>query len=358
MSEPRLTPIHMDRGDDGLDTPAPVRERAAWALENGMTHYNDPRGIAKLREAVASRALARHGLVLDAEDEVRITAGASSALFHTLLALREHSSRLIVPRPGWSRYTEMARALGYPVSFYRVTPEAGPKLDGLPDAVEAATIVINTPHNPTGSVFTTDNVRVLEDAVARGAVRWIVSDETYCDLVYDDARHLSPAASAALRERTVRVISLSKSHRMSGWRVGALMADRTAMPALEAGTLIVNAASTLAQVAAVEALAGDHDRAIRAFCRENLESAIEVLGTHGAKRPAAGIYLWLNIGATGLEPPAFCDGLRERYGVHLYPSDGFGAAGEPYVRLCFARDRDVLADGLGRVARFLNEVAR
>src|SRR3990172_3839120 len=251
-----VIPLHL--GEPDFDTPPNIVDAATRALAEGHTHYAPPRGVPAFREAVAADFLARRGVHVS-PDRVVITPGAKPVLSFALMALVGPGDEVIVPDPGFPIYESMTRFMGAaPVALpLRAENDFRPDPDELRRLVTSRTrlIVINSPHNPTGSVLRREDVEGIA-VIARERDLVVLSDEIYGRLVYEGEHH-SILACDGMSELTIVLDGVSKAYAMTGWRLGYGIVPPALVPAYE--RLLVNTVSctaSFAQIAAAEALRG------------------------------------------------------------------------------------------------------
>ncbi|MDH0301790.1 MULTISPECIES: aminotransferase class I/II-fold pyridoxal phosphate-dependent enzyme [unclassified Pseudomonas] len=342
-------------GDPDFDTPAPVVEAAVASLRRGDTHYSDVRGSLALREAIVRRS----GLAVE-PDQVVVMAGAQCALFATCQCLFEAGDEVIVAEPMYVTYHAVLGACGARAVPVATRAEEGFRLD--PDAVARAVsartrgLLLNTPHNPTGAVVDAPDLQRLA-TLCRAHDLWLLCDEVYRGLSYDREAPL-PLQLPGMAERCVVIDSLSKSHAMSGWRVGWVIGP----PAL-AGHLgnlamamlfglpefVMHAACVALEQALPEV--GQMREAYRQR-RDRVCAVLEgCLGVR-AHRPAGGMFVMLDIRRTGLGAQAFAQRLLDEEGVALLPGDAFGPSAAGHVRLGLVLEVEVLEKVCRRIAAF------
>jgi len=344
--------VRLDIGDPDFATPPHVVEAVARAATGGLTHYGPSAGLPSLRAALAAR-LIQDGA--SAPERVVVTVGAAGALFCGLLALTDPGDEVLLPDPGWAGLPSLVHAAGLASSFYPLDPATGfePDLDALDAAIGPRTrvVVLNTPGNPTGAVFSRRAVeRVAEITASRGV--WLMADECYEQLVFE-GEHVSVAESSPAPETVLRISSFSKTYAMTGWRVGYAVGDPAVIDAIariqEAELLCP---PTPTQKGAEAALLGPQDvvATMRDAYRARRDLAMATLDSAGIPfvRPGGAFYL---LAGTGGEPSlAFADRLLAEQRVAVVAGAAFGAGGEGFVRVSLAAYEDALARGLGRLA--------
>lgn len=356
--------IHLEIGEPDSDTPPNVREAAKRALDAGLTHYGPPLGLPQLREAIAADATARKGFPVDPANVV-VTPGAKPVMSFTLLALGEPGVEVIVPDPGFPIYESMttfAGATAVPVPL-RQEHDFRIDMDELRDLVTGRTrlLIINSPHNPCGSVLTPEDLRAIAAlAIERDLV--VLSDEIYGRIVYD-GEWRSIAALPGMAERTIVLDGFSKTYAMTGWRLGYAIVPPPLVPVFS--RLMINTVSctaTFAQAAAVEALTGPQDavdamveefRARRTLVVEGLNALPGVT----CRMPSGAFYAFPDVTGTGLDGPGLAERLLVDAGVSVLSGTAFGHVGRHHLRVSYANSRENIARALERMDGLLRRVS-
>ncbi|HEV3484195.1 MAG TPA: pyridoxal phosphate-dependent aminotransferase, partial [Vicinamibacterales bacterium] len=336
--------IHLEIGEPDFDTPRHIKDAAAHALlERGLTHYTAPTGIAELREAIAADAARHKGIHPDPE-RVIVTPGAKPIMFYAMLALLEPGDQVIYPDPGFPIYESM-------IAFAGGNPVAAPlreERDFRMDVEEVASlvtdrtrmIVINSPHNPTGSVLDDSDLRAIAD-VARERDLVVLADEIYGRLQYD-GEFSSIAALPGMEERTIVLDGFSKTFAMTGWRLGYGIVPDWLVPAFS--RLVINSVSctsAFSQAGAVEALTGPQDEmdAMREEFRSRRQLVVDGLNAIDGVRcvmPHGAFYAFPNVSAFGMSSAEVADHLLNDAGVSCLAGTAFGSHGEGYLRISYA----------------------
>ncbi|AKN70404.1 aminotransferase [Streptomyces sp. PBH53] len=357
--------INLGQGFPDTDGPEEIREAAVRALRDGRGNQYPPGpGIPELRTAVAAHQLRRYGLAYDPATEVLVTAGATEAIAASLLALVEPGDEVVALEPYYDSYAAsiaMAGGTRVPVTLRPRDGAFRLDLDELRAAVTDRTrlLLINTPHNPTGTVLTrAELAAVAELAVERDLL--VVTDEVYEHLVFDAAGHLPLAAFPGMRERTVSIGSAGKTFSFTGWKVGWVTAAPELVSAVRAvKQFLTYVASGPFQYAVAEALALP-DSYFEEFRRSMLarrEILAEGLTAAGFEvfRPAGTYFITTDIRPLGEKDGfAFCRALPERAGVVAIPNAVFyddREAGAPFVRFAFCKREEVLREAAERLRR-------
>lgn len=348
--------ILLSVGDPDFATPEPIVERAITALRAGDTHYTAIPGKAALRTAIAQLLERRTGVATRSEN-VMVVAGAQNGLFATALALCETGDEVLVIEPMYLTYEATIAASGATLVRIPASAEDGfrPRVADLEAAVTTRTraIFMANPNNPTGTVMTEAELRKVA-VVARRYDLWVVVDEVYDSLVFEGC-HLGFRALPGMAERTIAIGSLSKSHAMTGWRVGWLVGPRALVDHVERLALnMLYGLPGFIQEAALTALE-DYDsttETMRTIYRRRLalvsSCLAEVPGLE-VLRPEAGMFCLVDVRGTGLSSYDFAWGLFRRTGVSLLDAAAFGPATQGFVRLAFAASEERLAEACDRM---------
>ncbi|MFD8913072.1 pyridoxal phosphate-dependent aminotransferase [Streptomyces sp. NPDC059575] len=357
--------INLGQGFPDTDGPEEIREAAVRALRDGRGNQYPPGpGVPELRNAIAAHQRRRYGLTYDPDTEVLVTAGATEAIAATLLALLEPGDEVVALEPYYDSYAAsiaMAGGRRVPVTL---RPDAGRftlDLDELRAAVTDRTrlLLINTPHNPTGTVLTrAELAAIAELAVERDLL--VVTDEVYEHLVFDDAEHIPLATFPGMRERTVTIGSAGKTYSFTGWKVGWVTSTASLVTAVRsAKQFLTYVSSGPFQYAIAEALRlpdayFDGFRADLRRKRDLLGAGLRAAGFE-VYQPQGTYFITTDITPFGEKDAyAFCRALPERCGVVAIPNSVFYDdldAGRSQVRFAFCKRDDVLHEAASRLRR-------
>jgi aspartate/methionine/tyrosine aminotransferase len=348
--------IILSVGDPDLETPAPVIERAIERLRAGDTHYTPAAGRPALREAVARAHGARCGQAVSAENVVYF-AGAQNALFVASLCLAGPGDEVLTFEPLYPTYPATIEASG--ARLVRVPsspPEWRPDLAALGALIGARTraILWASPNNPSGVVLSEAELGAIGE-LARRHDLWLIADEVYAGLASGGR---VPSLAARLPERVVTLGSLSKSHAMTGWRAGWLIGPRElAVHAEQLAMCMLFGLPGFVQEAAVTALAlaPQAEARAREYCaarRERFAAGIRGIAELRAATPEAGMFMLLDVTASGLTGAAFTRELYAAQRVSVMDGAAFGEATAGCVRVCFATDDATLDAACARLRRF------
>ncbi len=359
----RTGSINLGQGFPDTDGPEEIREAAVRALRDGRGNQYPPGpGVPELRAAVTAHQLRRYGLTFDPDTEVLVTAGATEAIAAALLGLLEPGDEVVALEPYYDSYAAcvaMAGGRRVPVTLRPHEGRFRLDLDELRAAVTDRTrlLLINTPHNPTGTVLTrAELTAIAELAVERDLL--VVTDEVYEHLVFDDAEHLPLATFPGMRDRTVTIGSAGKTFSFTGWKVGWITAPRELVSAVRsAKQYLTYVASGPFQYAVAEALRlpdsyFDEFRADMRAKRDLLAGGLERAGFK-VFRPAGTYFITTDIRPLGESDGfAFCRSLPEHCGVVAIPNAVFydhREQGAPFVRFAFCKRTGVLEEAARRL---------
>ncbi|MBC7264630.1 MAG: pyridoxal phosphate-dependent aminotransferase [Chloroflexi bacterium] len=348
--------IHLEIGEPDFDTPANIIEAACKALRSGHTHYTPSAGIPELREAIADYMSKTRGMKFT-PDQVVVTPGGKPIMFFTILALCEPGDEVIYPNPGFPIYESMINFTGAtPVPIpLREENDFRADAEELCDKITPRTkmIIINSPHNPTGSVLTRDDLRVIAEAAVKNDVV-VLSDEIYSQIIYE-GEHVSIATFPGMAERTIILDGFSKTYAMTGWRLGyGVMPTELANHVARLMTNSNSCTAAFTQMAGIEALTGpqtESEKMVEAFRQRRdviVPGLCDIPGIRCAK-PAGAFYVFPNITGTGMSSKQFADYLLNEAGVAALSGTAFGDYGEGYIRLSYANSIENIRKALDRI---------
>ena len=352
--------IGLGAGEPDFDTPDHIKAAAVQALADGFTKYTPASGTPELRAAVAAKFERENGLHYDPA-QIIVSCGGKHSCYNVMLACCQEGDEVVIPAPYWLSYPEMAKLAGAtPVIIettdateFKVTP------DQLREAITDRTriFILNSPSNPTGSVYTPDEIRALGDVCVEKGVL-IMSDEIYEKLIYGDAKFQSVAqCSSEHQAHTIIVHGLAKAYSMTGWRIGFTAAPLPIAKAIIAiQSHSTSNPTSFAQSGAVQALNGPQDHIAewmtefskrRAFAHEQLNAmpGITCVNAQGA------FYLFPNISSTGMKSAEFCERLLSEAKVAAVPGVAFGS--DDYLRISYATSMENLNKALERLGEFV-----
>jgi aspartate aminotransferase len=353
--------IYLQIGEPDFDTPEHVREAAKQALDEGETHYAPFAGIPSLREAIAADVTARKGFAAD-PSQVFVTVGGKGVMLYAILGLVDPGDEVIVPDPGYPIYESLTRFVGataVPIPI-RMANDFRLDIDELASLVTSRTrlLVLNSPANPTGGLLTRADLEAVADLAIRHDL-WVLADEIYGRILYDDAEHVSIASLPGMAERTIVLDGFSKTFAMTGWRLGYAVVPPSLIPTY--AQLIINTIScapTFAQMGAVEALTGpqdDVDAMVREFRvrRDLIVDGLNEIPGFDCRTPSGAFYVFPSIAGTGLSGAEMAERLLQEAGVCVLPGSAFGGFGDQHIRISYAASQEQLTEALARIRRFV-----
>jgi aspartate/methionine/tyrosine aminotransferase len=353
--------IHLEIGQPDFETFPNVSQAGIRAITEGRTSYNPPAGIDQLRQAIAEDAGRRRGMTVMPE-QVVVSPGAKPNLFFPTLALVEPGDDVIYPNPGFPTYEAMIGvARGNPVAVplleendFSFDLEAFDRL--ISDRTKL--IILNSPANPTGGMMPRADVEHIAEAAQRYDC-WILSDEIYMRIIYDDVDFVSIAELPGMQERTVIMDGFSKTYAMTGWRLGfGIMPVSLAECVQLLLTHSVGCTAHFTQYAGIEALTGPQDRVTAAVNEYKRRRDVIVEGLNrlpgvSCQTPQGAFYAFPNIKEHGKSSKVMATYLLEEAGVALLPGTAFGIYGEGYLRVSYANSVDNIQAALARMEAVL-----
>ena len=365
MREDGINVLSFTAGEPDFATPSHIVEACETALDQGKTRYGPAPGELTLRQAIAAKLQQDNQLPYQAENII-VTNGGKHSLFNLMMAFIEEGDEVIIPAPYWVSYPEMVRLVGGTPVIVETTAADDYKI--TPAQLRAAItpksrlFVLNSPSNPTGMVYTPEEIRALAAVILEHEELYVVSDEIYEKILYDGMTHLSiGAVNEAIFQRTFISNGFAKSYSMTGWRVGYLAAPTDFIKACSKiqGHSTSNVC-TFAQYGAIAALTEPQTcvkEMVRAFTerRQVMVQGINQIPGLSCPTPMGAFYVFVDIAATGLDSLTFSDKLLSDYQVAVIPGVAFGA--DQCVRLSYATDMDTIKAGLDRLGQFVKSLA-
>lgn len=357
--------ISLGVGEPDFVTPWHIRDEGIYSLEKGHTHYTSNAGIKELRLEIAAYMKRRFGLEYDGLTQTIVTVGGSEAIDLFLRSVIEPGDEVLIPEPSFVCYKPITRlAGGVPVT---ITTKAENNFKLTADEVEAAmtsktkVLILPFPNNPTGAVMTRHDLESVAEVVKKHNIM-VLSDEIYAELTYG-IQHTSVAAIDGMYDRTVVVNGFSKSHAMTGWRLGYACGNPDIIKAMtKVHQFAIMSAPTTSQYAAIEALRnGDSDIAMM---REeyNQRRMIMVSGFNAMGldcfKPEGAFYTFPCIQSTGLSSNDFCEKLLFGKKVAVIPGTAFGSSGEGFVRCSYAYSLKNINEALNRIEAFIKDIKK
>lgn len=354
--------INFSAGEPDFDTPQFIKSAAKKALDNGITKYTPSTGFFELKEAIAKKLSIENRISCSAENII-VTAGAKFAVFLAILSLVNDGDEVIIPSPYWVSYPEMVKIARGKIRVLPAKKENNFKITSqdLKSVItnKSKLLILNYPANPTGITYTKDELEMIWRAI-QGFDLFVLSDEIYEKIIFEDIEHVSFASLDGAGQRTITVNGFSKSYSMTGWRIGFMAGPREIIQ--EASKIVDNTTScpnSFAQKAAIGALKNNKDwfKFIKSTFQERRDLIYN--GIRGCKnifplKTQGTFYLFCDISNTNLSSVDFASRLLNEQLVSVIPSPGFGIEG--YVRISFSTSRENIEKGIARIKKFVSNI--
>jgi aspartate aminotransferase len=346
-------------GEPDFDTPEHIKRAAIEALEAGFTKYTPNAGIPELRQAIADKLAADNGLNYRA-GQIVVSNGAKHACYNAILATCQPGDEVIIPAPYWVSYPDMVRLVGAEPVIVPTSERNAWKMrpEDFENAMTPRTkmLIMNSPGNPTGSVYTREELEAIVNVAAEEDI-YVLSDEIYEKLVYEDAKHVSIASlSKEAYDLTITINGFSKSYAMTGWRLGYLAASDAVVRAVDSIQSHTSSnPSSFSQYGALAAIKGDQQpladmREEFDMRRNYMFDRLSKISNVTAVKPQGAFYILVNISQLGLSSQNFADRLLSKANVAVVPGAAFGD--DRTVRFSYATSLDVIKKGLDRFQDF------
>ncbi|MEO5719840.1 MAG: pyridoxal phosphate-dependent aminotransferase [Chthoniobacterales bacterium] len=346
-------------GEPDFDTPEHIKEAAVAALHAGFTKYTPSAGLPELRQAIAEKLEADNGISYR-PSQIVVSNGAKHSCYNAIMATCQEGDEVIIPAPYWVSYPDMVRLAGAEPVIVPTTERNGWKMraEDFENAMTPRTkmLILNSPNNPSGAVYTREELEKIVEVAAEEEI-YILSDEIYEKLTYDDIPHVSIASlSKEAYDLTITVNGFSKAYAMTGWRLGYLGApDAIAKAVDNIQSHSTSHATSFAQRGALAALKGDQQPLADMRDEFNLRRGymydrITKIPNITAVKPEGAFYILVNISQLGLSSTNFADRLLSKANVAVVPGIAFGD--DRTVRLSYATSIDIIKKGLDRFQDF------
>lgn len=346
-------------GEPDFDTPEHIKDAAIAALQGGFTKYTPSAGLPELRQAIAEKLQADNGLTYK-PSQIVVSSGAKHSCYNAILATCQEGDEVIIPSPYWVSYPDMVRLAGAEPVIVPTVERNGWKMraEDFENAMTPRTkmVILNTPNNPSGAVYTREELEKIVEVAAEEEI-YILSDEIYEKLVYDDAQHVSIGSlSKEAYDLTITVNGFSKAYAMTGWRLGYLGApDAVAKAVDNIQSHSTSHPTSFAQRGALAALKGDQQPLADMRDEFNLRRGymydrITKIPNITAVKPEGAFYILVNISQLGLSSQNFADRLLSKANVAVVPGAAFGD--DRTIRLSYATSIDIIKKGLDRFQDF------
>ena len=354
--------VNLAAGEPDFDTPDFIKEAAIEAIKSGFTKYTPTTGIPELKQCICEK-FRRDNSLIYAPEQIAVSCGAKHSIFNTLMVLVNKADEVLIPSPYWVSYPEMVNLCdGKPV-FIKTSPENNFKITAkdLEKRITAQTkiLILNSPANPTGCVYNEDELQEIAKVCVAKRI-FVISDEIYEKLIYDNLKHISIASlNPEIYKLTITINGLSKSFSMTGRRIGYLAGPSDIVEAVS--KLQDHSTSnpvSIAQKAALAALKSTDDF-VRFICgefqkrRDYLVSRLAQLKKISFVPPQGAFYIFCDISKTKLEAQTFSQRLLEEAQVAVIPGEGFGR--DDYIRISFAASIEEIEKGMDRIEEWLKQ---
>lgn len=346
-------------GEPDFDTPDHIKAAAQAALEMGFTKYTPSSGTPELREAIAQKLRSENGLDYK-PSQIIVSNGAKQSCYNAIMATCDPGDEVIIPAPYWLSYPEMVRLAGAVPVFIPTTQENDWKMtaEQFENAMTPRTkmVIVNSPGNPTGSVYTREELKGIIEVACEEDI-YILSDEIYEKLIYDEAQHVSTAGvTPEAYDLTITINGFSKAYSMTGWRLGYLAAPEPIARVIDSlQSHSTSGPCSFSQKGGLAAMKGDQQcvtdmREEFSIRRDYMMSRIESISGISAVKPLGAFYVLVNISDLGLTSSNFADRLLSKANVAVVPGIAFGD--DKTIRLSYATSMDVIKTGLDRLEDF------
>ena len=356
--------ISLGVGEPDFDTPWHVRDEGIYSMEKGRTFYTSNAGLKELKVEISSYLKRKYGLKYDPKDQIMVTVGGSEAIDIAMRAMLDPGDEVLIPQPSYVSYLPCAKlAGGVPVVIelkaeneFRLTREE------LLEAITSKTklLVLPFPNNPTGAIMERKDLEALVDVIIANDL-YVITDEIYSELTYGEDGHVSIASMPGMWDRTIYINGLSKSHAMTGWRLGYACGPNLILEQmLKIHQFAIMCAPTISQYAGVEALKnGDEDVAVmREAYNERRRYVLHRFHQMGLEcfEPFGAFYAFPCIKEFGMTSDEFALRFLQEEKVAVVPGTAFGACGEGFLRISYAYSLEELKKALGRLECFVNRL--
>jgi len=355
--------IHLEIGEPDFDTPQNIKDAAKKAIDEGYTHYGPSQGLPELRKVIAEKSGELRGMTFTPE-QVVVTPGAKPIMSFTIMALVEDGDEVIYVNPGFPIYESMIKFMGgkaVPLPLLE-------KNDYLPDLKylkkilnkKTKLLIINSPHNPCGSVMSGSYLKKMAKVLEPYKNLWVLSDEVYSRTIYEE-KFETIAKFPGMRDRTIILDGFSKTYAMTGWRAGyGIMHPDLAKELARIETNINSCTTTFVQRACIEALVGSQAEPEK-MCKEFLKrrdvivDGINSIKGFSCKKPLGAFYVFVNVQKTGYDCKELADKLLSEAGVACLSGTCFGEYGKGFIRFSYANSVENIKEAINRVKKFVEK---
>jgi aspartate aminotransferase len=350
-------------GEPDFDTPDFIKDAAIESIKAGFTKYTPTTGIPELKNLISEKFKKDNSLNYT-PSQIVVSCGAKHSIFNTLLALVNKDDEVLIPSPYWVSYPEMVNICEGIPRFINTTAQNNFKITSsdLQRQIGPKTklFILNSPSNPTGCVYTTEELKKISELCVAKKI-FVISDEIYEKIIFDNSKHISIASfNKDIYELTITINGLSKSHSMTGWRIGYLGGPQEIVDAIaKIQDHSTSNPASISQKAAIAALntADSFSREMSAEFqkrRDYIVSRIKQIKKLGFVLPQGAFYIFCDISQTGLDSVSFANRLLEEVLVAVIPGDSFGR--NDYIRISFATSLEQIKKGIDRIEEWLSKL--
>ncbi len=356
--------IHLEIGEPDFDTPKYIKEAAKKAIDEGYTHYGPAAGLPEHREAIAEYISKTRGIKVD-PDEVVVTPGAKPIIFFTILTWLRPGDEVLTPSPGFPIYESMIQFVGAKPVLYPLREENNFEID-IDEFKKLVTpltkmIILNSPHNPTGSVLSKETLNEIARIVLEDEDILVLSDEVYSEIIYE-GQHYSIASIPEMKDRTVIIDGYSKTFAMTGWRCGyGVMNKELAKYVTQLQINSTSCTATFTQIACIEALKSPKDEVKKMVAefkkrRDVIVDGLNKIPGFSCKMPKGAFYVFPNIKSTGKTSRELQEFLLNEAGVACLSGTAFGAYGKGYLRFSYANSIENIQLALHNISEAMKKL--
>jgi aspartate/methionine/tyrosine aminotransferase len=349
---------NLSLGEPDFCTPPHVIEAAVKAMNNGFTHYTPSAGVLEFRTAASEKLKVENRIEADPATEVIATVGAMGALSLAMLTIIDPGDEVLIPDPGYANYEAQVLLAGGKTVHYELREECNFHIrpEELKNLITHKTraIVINSPSNPTGAVFDERELRGIAEIALRNDLV-IISDESYESIIYDGVKHISIASFPEMKQRTISIFSLSKTHAMTGWRIGYAVANEEVIMQMAKLQEHISAhPSSISQFAAIAALRGPKEH-VNEMLKEYMKrrdiilKEINAIPSVRCHKPEGAFYVFPNVRGFGLSSTEIANYILENARVVVVPGTAFGGHGEGHIRISYTAPSDTIYEAMVRM---------
>ena len=356
--------IHFEIGDPDFSTPKNTVEAASKSLMSGYTHYSNSSGDLDFREAICNNNLKTRGFK-PSINQVLVSPGANMLIYYAVRCLVNPGDEVIVPDPCFPTYLSVLNFCGVKPVFVPLLEKNDFRMNpnDVRERITSKTrmIIVNSPHNPTGSIMLPTELKEIAEIVLENEI-YLFSDEIYSRLNYGQTPFYSPSTIDKCKERIIVANGFSKAFAMTGWRLGVCIGPEKV---IEKMALLLettsSCVSSFIQRAGLEAITGEQS-AVKNMVetykerRDTLVNGLNSIQGISCINPSGAFYVFVNISKTGLSSEEFSSKLLEKYGVGALPGTDFGECGEGFIRLCYAISTEDIKEGVERIRKFVMEI--